>query len=64
MPPLSHRSESYSESYFVLPVKKQPTIKLPRSVLMTGALTLIAILFMVVVGLSLGLWWDSLSPLR
>ena len=64
MQSLSHSSESYSESYFVLPVKKQPTINLPKAPLVTGALTLIAILFMVVIALSLGLWWDSLTPIR
>ena len=64
MPSPSHSSESYSESYFVIPIKKQPIIKLPRTPLMTGVLTLIAILFMVAVALSLGLWWDGLTPIR
>ena len=39
--------EYYRESYFILPTKKQPT--------------LIAILAMVIIALSLGMWWDSLG---
>jgi hypothetical protein len=51
------------ESYFVLPLKKQPTIRSLRTPLMTGVLTLIAILIMVLVALLLGAWWDSLTSL-
>jgi hypothetical protein len=53
--------EYYRESYFILPTKKQPTVRLLRTLLMTGVLTLIAILAMVIIALSLGMWWDSLG---
>jgi hypothetical protein len=55
--------ESYRESYFILPTKKQPAVRLPRRPLMTGVLTLIAVLAMVGIALSLGMWWDSITVL-
>jgi hypothetical protein len=48
------------ESYFILPVKKQPAVGIPKSLLMTGVLVLITMLIMVTIALSLGFWWDSL----
>jgi hypothetical protein len=55
--------ESYRESYFILPIKKKPTVTLPRTQLMTAALTLIAIVAMVITALSLGMLWDWITPL-
>jgi hypothetical protein len=55
--------ESYGESHFILPIKKQPTVRLPRTLLMTGVLTLLAISAMATIAVSLGMLWDSLTPL-
>jgi hypothetical protein len=55
--------ESYRESHFILPTKKRPTVRHPRTLLMTGALTLITIFAMAIIALSLGMWWDSITPL-
>jgi hypothetical protein len=53
--------ESYSESYFVRPDKKQPTRRLAITPLMTGALTLIVTLAMAIVALLLGMGWDRIT---
>jgi hypothetical protein len=55
--------ESYRESDFVLPLKKQPTARPPRTLLMSGVLTLITVFAMAIIAISLGMWWDSVTPL-
>jgi hypothetical protein len=55
--------ESYREFYFILPIKKQPGARLPRTLLMSGVLTLITIFAMAIIALSMGMWWDSVTPL-
>lgn len=56
----SRNRESY---YFILPAEKQPTLRLSKSPLMKWALVLVLVFVMAVVALSLGLWWDSVTPL-
>ena len=46
------------ESYFILPAKKLPIARLPRSPLAKGALLLVVMVAMAIVALSLGLWWE------
>jgi hypothetical protein len=53
-----------SESYFILPSKKQPAVRSLRTPLMTGTLVLVTMPIMIVVALSMGMWWDSLTPIR
>ena len=55
--------ESHLESYFILPLKKQPAARPPRTLLMSGVLTLITIFAMAIIALSMGMWWDSVTPL-
>jgi len=57
----SQAQRSKCESFFVLPVKKQSAIRLPKTPLMTGALVLVIMLIMVFSALALGSWWDGLS---
>ncbi len=52
------------ESYFILPAQKQPAARSPRTPLMSGVLVLVAMLIMVLVALAMGMWWDSLTPIR
>jgi len=56
--------QSYSdESYFVLPVPKRQTLGVPRSAFVKWALVLVLMVVMALVALSLGLLWDSITPL-
>ena len=52
------------ESYFILPAEKQPAVRPPRTALMTGVLVLVTMLMMVLVAIAMGMWWDSLTPIR
>ena len=52
------------ESYFILPAEKQPAARSPRTPLMSGVLVLGTMLVMVLVALAMGMWWDSLTPIR
>jgi hypothetical protein len=56
----SHGGESY---YFILPARKLPTVRFQRSALVKCALVLVLIVVMAIVALSLGILWDSLTPL-
>jgi len=56
----SHRREPY----FILPAEKQPTQRLSKLPLLKWALILGLMILMALVALSLGLWWDSVSPLN
>ena len=57
--------ENYHESCFVLPIKKQPTVRsFLRTPLITGILVLVTSLIMGVVALAMGMWWDSLTPIH
>jgi len=49
------------ESYFILPVKKQPAMRPPRAPFVKSALMVVLMLIMVIVALSLGTYWDGLS---
>jgi len=60
MPSHSRSRESY---YFVLPAKKQPTLKLQRLPLVKWALVVVLMIVMALIALWLGLWWDSITPL-
>jgi hypothetical protein len=60
MPSHSRSRKSY---YFVLPAKKQPTLKLQRFPLVKWALVVVLMVVMAIIALSLGLWWDSVTPL-
>jgi hypothetical protein len=52
------------ESYFILPAEKQPTPKVSQVPLLKWALILMLMIVMALVALSLGLWWDSVSPVN
>ena len=60
MPSHSRSRESY---YFVVPAKKQPTLKLQRLPLVKWALVVVLMIVMALIALWLGLWWDSITPL-
>jgi hypothetical protein len=49
------------ESYFILPVKKQPIGRFPRLQFVKWALVPVVMLAMILSALALGAWWDSLS---
>lgn len=49
------------ESYFILPVKKQPTVRFPRSQFVKWALVPVVMIVMILSALGLGAWWDGLG---
>jgi hypothetical protein len=55
--------QSHSDESFILPARKLPTVRLQRSALVKCALVLGLIVVMAIVALSLGILWDSLTPL-
>jgi|HubBroStandDraft_6_1064221.scaffolds.fasta_scaffold61523_5 hypothetical protein len=57
------QSHSRESCYFVLPARKSRTVILPRSASMKWALALVLMIVTAMVALSLGLWWDSITPL-